>query len=509
MYEEYFKHVNFEITKEIEEFVYNKVLQHSEYVIMRKERGKGKVIAYCTRCNEEFYVDEISHNKLGKCIKCGADVRSKNIRYGRKSLYYRALFYTFEKSLISSKHIVCKAYEVWRDGYQEYRNVKTEYALKAVYIYGEGESVMLENIGWYGWNKRASIFAISNIMSVYSYDFDTVIDFKSFERAAKGTPYQYSMFKEIHTYNPYSHNDYLLKYLELFTKNNLVESIIKVGGIDIIKAKLNKHSSIGALLNLKGNTIYKMLKIDKADLRALTSHGQYLKPSTLKVYQLAKRTKAKLNMDEIKDVELRYGEILYRLEEVSKIVKLDKTYRYLNKQRNKYNNYTTSAGALIEFADYLRDLKILGMDMKDNDLLFPKDLYKAHQNTLVQVEVKRDPEVAALIEKRYKILSKYNFKYKELEIRPIKNIGEIIREGKTLNHCVGRYAKRHANGGTNILLIRKSSNLEEPYFTVEVNKNKVIQVRGMRNCEPTKEVEEFMEKFELIKLSKKIKEVAI
>lgn len=506
MCEEYLRHVNFEITKEIEEFVYSNILQHSEYAVMRKE--KGKVIAYCTRCGEEFEVDEISHNKPGACIRCGADIHSKNIRYGRKSLYFRALFYTFEKSVISNNHIVCKAYEVYREGYQDYRNVKTSYYLKAVYIYGEGESVMLEKIGWYGWNKRASIFDISNMMSVYWNRVSTWIDFNSFERESKGTPYEYSMLKEIHKFNTYSNNTYILKYLELFTKNSLVESIIKIGGAPIIQARLNKEN-IGSLINWRGNTIYKMLKIDKADLKVLTKHKQYLRPITLKVYQLAKNTKSKLNMDEIKDIELRYGSVMYRLEEVSRIVKLDKIYRYLNKQKNSYDNYATSASALIEFADYLRDLKFLGMNMKDKNLLFPRDLHKAHQKTLVQVEVKKDPEVAALIEKRYNRLSKYSFKYKDLEIRPIKNIGEIIREGKTLNHCVGTYAKKHAKGETNILVIRKSKDIDEPYFTVEINKNKVIQVRGLKNCSPTEEVKEFMEKFELIKLSKKIKKVAI
>lgn len=502
MYEEYLKHVNVEVTKEIEGFVYENVLQHSEYAVMRKE-GKG-VIAYCTRCGQEFEVDEISHNVSGMCPMCGADVISKNVRYGRRGLSFRTLFYTFEKSLISNKHIVCKAYEVWREGYQEYKKVETEYYLKAVYIYGQGESVMLEKIGWYGWNKRSSIFDISNIIGVYWNRINTWIDFDSFEREAKGIPYEYSMLKEIHNYNSYRSNTYILKYLELFTKNNLVESIIKIGGAELVQARLDRKSC-GNTVNWRGNTIYKILKIDKADLRELIKHKQYIRPSTLRVYQLAKNSKSKLNMDEIKDIEMKYSNVLYRLEEIIKSEKLEMVYRYLNKQKSKHDYYATHSGALIEFADYINDLKYLGMDIKNKDVLFPRDLKIAHQKTLVQVEVKKDPEMAARIVKRYKTLSKYSFKYKELEIRPVKDIGEIVTEGKSLSHCVGTYSQRHAKGETNIFVIRKINEPDKPFYTVEIKSKKVIQVRGFKNCEATEEVKEFMEKFELVKLSKSLK----
>ena len=46
---------------------------------------------------------------------------------------------------------------------------------------------------------------------------------------------------------------------------------------------------------------------------------------------------------------------------------------------------------------------------------------------------------------------------------------EIISEGQALQHCVGGYAERHAEGKTTILFIRRKDNLDTPYYTLEID----------------------------------------
>ncbi|MGL5084944.1 MAG: PcfJ domain-containing protein [Clostridium sp.] len=510
MNEEYLKHVDFKITKELESFIYDNVLEYSEYAVMRKE--EGKVIAYCTRCNKEYETwfedGDIIHNHEGHCHICGARVKSKNIRYGRKTLEYRTLIYTFDKSLISKNHIVCKAYEITRDGYEDYKKVKTDYYLRAVYIFGEGESAMLSKQYGGSWLKRSSIFDINNIMGMFWTRLETWMDFKSFDRAVKGTSYQYAMLEVINKKNSNNTNSFILKYLELFTKNNLVESMMKIRCTSIIVEKIENRSLMN-VVNWKGKDIYKILKTSKEDLRVLIKSQQNITIEFLKVYQIRNKSKSKLTIHEIKDIEMKYHNNIYKLENVIKYAKLDKIYRYLNKQKlNDNEKYAGWSNVLITFSDYIADCKILNQDLKNERILFPKELWKAHQNTIAQVTIKKDPEVNKLIKKRYKKLIKYSFEYKGMEIRPVKDVVELIREGKELGHCVGGYAKRHAKGETNIFVIRNKEKPLEPFFTVEIKNEKVIQIHGKCNCNASEEIKEFIEKFKIIKLNIKIKKVA-
>ena len=71
-----------------------------------------------------------------------------------------------------------------------------------------------------------------------------------------------------------------------------------------------------------------------------------------------------------------------------------------------------------------------------------------------------------------------------------------------MHHCVGGYSKSHANGKTNILVIREKNNIDKPFYTMEINRNVIIQVRGKRNCPPTEELNNFLDEFKKLKINK-------
>lgn len=74
-----------------------------------------------------------------------------------------------------------------------------------------------------------------------------------------------------------------------------------------------------------------------------------------------------------------------------------------------------------------------------------------------------------------------------------KQLSDIAYEGKVLSHCVGGYAERHAKGALSIMFIRKKSEPDKPYYTMEVSADgKIVQVRGKRNIAPNKEVEDLI-----------------
>ena len=153
----------------------------------------------------------------------------------------------------------------------------------------------------------------------------------------------------------------------------------------------------------------------------------------------------------------------------------------------------------------MRDCTLLEMDTSKEQILFPRDLYIAHQNTIKQVKIQKNEKYDVQISNRAKSLKKYIFQCDGLMIRPAISSKELIEEGASLSHCVGTYADMYAKGETDIFLIRKVSEPDKPYYTVEVKKDILIQVRGKNNRSASEDVAEFIKVFTDEKLNKKTK----
>ena len=111
-------------------------------------------------------------------------------------------------------------------------------------------------------------------------------------------------------------------------------------------------------------------------------------------------------------------------------------------------------------------------------------------------EQKRRKHAEEVFAKHQKERRKLEFQSGNLLIRQPKNMGEIINEGRNLHHCVGGYAKRHAEGKLHILFIRRKSSPDQSFYTMEVSTDdRIIQVRGLRNCNPTPEVTALIEEY--------------
>lgn len=159
-------------------------------------------------------------------------------------------------------------------------------------------------------------------------------------------------------------------------------------------------------------------------------------------------------------------------------------------------------------ASYLRDYwtmleKVYGS--YPEELRYPKDLVKAHDDVQKRVREKECEALRAKFLKRYAELDRLSMQDEGLGlmIRPCKTQMEMIEEGKFLHHCVGSYANRHANGSTAIFFIRKIEKPDEPFYTLEYKDDRVDQNRGMKNADRTEEVKDFEQKW--LKYIEKIK----
>ena len=74
-----------------------------------------------------------------------------------------------------------------------------------------------------------------------------------------------------------------------------------------------------------------------------------------------------------------------------------------------------------------------------------------HSHLKIKADEELDKQMAKLKEER----KQYNFTAGGFLAKVAENSSELIIEGKTLHHCVGTYADRHAKGQCTIILIRK------------------------------------------------------
>lgn len=187
----------------------------------------------------------------------------------------------------------------------------------------------------------------------------------------------------------------------------------------------------------------------------------------------------------------------YRLPDIAQYLSLQKIENYLDKQEVLEGKRVPDI-ILGDWLDYLNACKKLGYDLTDDRILRPKDLTKAHDDATVLAKEKENQRTAQRIEQAAQKWSGYAWQSDGLLIRPIRSYRELVTEGQKLKHCVANYAKSYADGSCKLFCIRKQSEPDTPYYTLELGKeDRLVQYRGYRNdaennYQPQEEVRRFV-----------------
>ena len=147
-----------------------------------------------------------------------------------------------------------------------------------------------------------------------------------------------------------------------------------------------------------------------------------------------------------------------------------------------------------KYIDYIKMRKEQGYDLHNSVYLFPRNLDIAHDALLEEINKdkieKRKAEIALRypdIEKNYrKLCYRYSCQTEDYLIRPARSAVEIMREGRILHHCVGsdNYLDKHNRGVSYILFLRRRTKPEEPYITIEIKGEHIVQWYGAYDKKP-------------------------
>lgn len=92
-------------------------------------------------------------------------------------------------------------------------------------------------------------------------------------------------------------------------------------------------------------------------------------------------------------------------------------------------------------------------------------------------------------------MKRYEYKGDSISVIVPESITDIVKEGQKLGHCVRTYISKLINGETNILFIRKNSDLQTPYYTLEIRNETIRQCHGMQNKNPDRDLDTFLKKY--------------
>lgn len=186
------------------------------------------------------------------------------------------------------------------------------------------------------------------------------------------------------------------------------------------------------------------------------------------------------------DSYISYLNNIFTVFEVKPKIMVDKMIRYAFCDQNlSFGTYLRTV------CDYAAMCHSLGIETRS----IPKDLQERHDQLVSQIREIRNEELKQNFKemaiKNMELLDTLPKSDKYTIISP-KNVDDLIKEGQSLNHCVGSYVTNFIDGFSKIFFLRRLEDVESPFVTIELNRhNDLVQMKGYSNSTPNRECHDY------------------
>ena len=272
-----------------------------------------------------------------------------------------------------------------------------------------------------------------------------------------------------------------MKYLAWATQHPQMEMAVKWNFYQPVWELITEGKKNNSILNWKASTPERFLRISKAEAKDVIRSGMEF--DDFKAWRQEARELNFHQFDALREVFDNGGintlKVCSRLSGESLKASAD----YVKSLLPKCPGMATASPPAIAriWKDYLEMAGKLGYDLKEKTVRMPKDLQERHDRAAETIQYEKNQEAQKKYARRYKALrKKYEFSYGGLSIVVPASADEIVREGRTLHHCVGGYAERHMTGATTILFLRKDRKRERSFLTIEIYEKNVTGAVGIR-----------------------------
>jgi hypothetical protein len=495
-----------------QDFVKNKVFAQDNYIFYNTAKKR----AYCTNCKYSFILenkrlrhaiigiwnntDEVGHNKGVTCPYCHEYLTCKSEGVSRRKLISVEWSVIAQKSgkdvltryFIHTKDFRTNFYEPKITTREFYRTVHQN-SKSTDYMYAAFKNT--NEIRWCYYKSKPGFYRPSTydepIGSVFIYN-------KNFSKVVAGTCMEYSAIDLFfdHIYGRYKgfRSPWIIdNYFNTYRKNKFYEQILKIGFYRLAAEGMGDSYFLTHHFSKGRKRITETLDINRYQLGMLKKIGN---PSG-KDLDIVKY-KPDLTWDEYKELRRvddgKYGRNYRYFIDYAKYSTIHKMVRYVEKQHIFVPK---------DYFDYITWMEEMDYDLHSEFYLFPKDFKKAHDEAYKRYMNFQDAKEKESVERfnaflkslREKSPDEFSISKDGLMIRMPYQLNELKTEGQALHHCVASYTKRVKDGETMIFFIRKLSEPDKPFYTLEW-KGHVVQCRGYKNCDMTDDVKAFVKEFE-------------
>lgn len=260
-------------------------------------------------------------------------------------------------------------------------------------------------------------------------------------------------------------------YLARYAIRPQLEMLAKLGHVDLIDQILETGKVGGQRFNWKAKSPAQFFRLTKQGYRAWQAAG-----GNLGQLELFRAIPAGMDIERfmaIPAVQNITGASLKKLTKAAKQYSIGIVHllHYIQNQRRAD-----------WWLDYVSIGAQLGLDFTQSDVLMPKDLRQRHDAVSEQIAwIQNEEKRVRYLRLRRELERKYAFSADGLAVLVPLDDADIRREGREMHHCVGGYAVRHMEGKLAILFLRRAADLDAPLATIEMNGDKLVQIRGPRN----------------------------
>ena len=336
-------------------------------------------------------------------------------------------------------------------------------------------------------------YACSNIQDVSIYNPEDLQDgmFKKYAGLfAKPVIKQTSWRGDDNYYyceNPEETKFSTLKALAIMVKNPMYEQLAKsYKGVQLINT-LDPHYQteiFGSDLNQKATTVDKWLGLNKYQLGRLISaqytNAYYTNRTKIATFRKIVGPNAASLDNQTTDI---YINNLARLQDlIAYVYNTPETIAWINQMLPKVIKHPQVTHNIDLLLDTSRTWRSLDWPRPELPVVAVSELHRLHdlytrllneqqqQRRAMYAEEARQRAERIQKENKPKLEFRGQLEYDDENylIRLPKDEDEICKEGMSLHHCVGGYAHEHSIGSTTIMFLRKKSEPDKPFYTIEV-----------------------------------------
>lgn len=517
--------------KKIKKFAHEEVFVNEQYFFKHKECGHR--YGYCTACGKDVQIDienmrlwtdkhaacrSARHNDTVCCPVCGHEVQIKDAGRGRSQLINTAVVAVTQRT--RNGGILLSFVRVYEDYTRDYKAAPERGTLLYAAYFNLGQHFVAEQTyggGLYISVKQKPTRRLPCTVEPVKLDHNSWkctegegAKLLGFEEALERSNLRYLPWEAYHecaqqlygsTITNYPVN--LLGLLYQYSRYPvLTERLIKEGNGDLVAEQVEWNYTAG--LDYKQVVSYKAMRLTKQEYRMLKARND-IGSSTLKAVAALKKYGCKMTDENVRF----FLAFQYSYEQRKCYKALDFLRQYLSPQkavnwvnRQAAGGYGTPTNVLSDYSDYLDQCRRLGLDVNRKEVAVPqnlRDLHRQYSEELTRrASEKKAKERAERAKKLAKDLPKLKRKYayasSGLFIRPAEGPEDLLKEGCAQHNCVySCYTEKYLDRKTDILFVRKQSDPDQSYVTVEFKNGAVIQCRADHNRPAPPDVQEFMQ----------------